>query len=251
MKKTIKLTNRKGEILAAILEFPEGPIAGYSVFAHCFTSNKNLSAVHTIGKLLTDNGIAVLRFDFTGLGESEGEFENTNFTTNTEDLLDACAFLKANYEAPKILIGHSLGGAAVLFSAKHIESLKAILTIGAPADPSHVSHLFEEHISSIEKEGEKLLSIGGRSFRIKKQFLDDIQSKKIEDATKGLNVPIMVIHSPQDEMVEISNAAKIYKAANHPKNFISLDNADHLLGSKIDSQFVGQMISSWTKRYLN
>lgn len=250
MKEKIKFKNNQGQMLAALLEMPTENPLGYAIFAHCFTCNKNLTAVRNIGKALNSKGIAVLRFDFTGLGESEGDFEDTNFTSNVEDLIAAANFLKTNYEAPKILIGHSLGGAAVLFATHQIPSIKAISTIGAPSNPDHISHLFSDNISEIIENGEAELSIGGRPFKIKEQFLNDIKSKKIETATATLNVPILIFHSPIDTIVEINNAAKIYKSAKHPKSFISLDKADHLLSNRDDSEFVGLMIAAWSKRYL-
>lgn len=250
MYQNIKFENNNGDQLAAILEIPESKIIGYAIFAHCFTCSKNLNAVRNIGKALVAKGIAVLRFDFTGLGESEGIFENSNFSSNVEDLVSAANFLTVHHQAPDILIGHSLGGAAVIFAAGKITSLKAIATIGAPANPGHVAHLFEHKKEEIKSEGVANVSIGGRSFKVKQQFLDDIQSKKIEEVTKNLRIPLMVLHSPSDTTVEISNAARIYKAAHHPKNFISLDKADHLLSNKDDSVFAGTMIATWASRYL-
>lgn len=246
----IKFQNKVGQSLAAILEMPNEKPIGYALFAHCFTCNKNLTAVRNIGKALNSQGIAVLRFDFTGLGESEGEFEDTNFSSNVDDIIAAADFLESNYEAPKIVIGHSLGGAAVLFATGKIKSIKAIATIGAPANPEHVSHIFNDSIREIEGKGEADMEIGGRPFKIKLQFLNDLRSQKLQDATSKLNVPILIFHSPIDSTVEIENAAKIYKAAKHPKSFVSLDQADHLLTNKEDSEFVGLMIASWSKRYL-
>jgi alpha/beta superfamily hydrolase len=250
MSEKIKFKNSQGQHLAALLELPNEKPLGYAIFAHCFTCNKNLTAVRNIGKALNSKGIAVFRFDFTGLGESEGDFEDTNFTSNVDDLNAAADFLKSNYEAPSILIGHSLGGAAVLFAKHQIPSIKAIVTIGAPANPSHISHLFSDSVSEIIENGIAELSIGGRPFKIKEHFLNDIKSQKIEVAIANLNVPIMIFHSPIDQTVEIDNAAKIYKTAKHPKSFISLDKADHLLSDKEDSEFVGLMIAAWSKRYL-
>lgn len=250
MREKIKFKNSQGQLLAALLELPDENPLGYAIFAHCFTCNKNLTAVRNIGKALNSKGIAVFRFDFTGLGESEGDFEDTNFTSNVDDLTAAADFLRTNYEAPSILIGHSLGGAAVLFAKHQIPSIKAVVTIGAPANPSHISHLFNDSVSEIIENGAAELSIGGRPFKIKEQFLNDIKSQKIEIAIANLNVPIMIFHSPIDQTVEIENAAKIYKTAKHPKSFISLDKADHLLSDKEDSEFVGLMIATWAKRYL-
>jgi putative redox protein len=246
----IKFKNSQGLELAAKLELPDGDIKAYAVFAHCFTCNKNLSAVRNIGRALNNCGIAVLRFDFTGLGESEGEFEHTNFSSNVEDLIFASQFLKVHYEAPIMLIGHSLGGAAVIFAAKQIDSIKAVATIGAPSSPKHVSHLFKHGLEEINDKGEALLEIGGREFKIQKHFLDDINEKNMTETIKSLRLPLLVLHSPQDTTVGIENAGQIFKDAWHPKSFISLDGADHLLSKKEDSIYVGKMISNWAERYI-
>jgi putative redox protein len=249
--KKVKFKNSQGLELAAKLEFPDGDIKAYAVFAHCFTCNKNLSAVRNIGRALNNCGIAVLRFDFTGLGESEGEFEHTNFSSNVEDLIFASQFLKDHYQAPSILIGHSLGGAAVIFAAKQIDSIKAVATIGAPSSPKHVSHLFKQGLEEINDKGEALLEIGGREFKIQKHFLDDINEKNMTETVRSLRLPLLVLHSPQDTTVGVENAAQIFKNAWHPKSFISLDGADHLLSKKEDSIYVGKMISNWVERYIN
>tara|TARA_B110000285_G_C15012737_1_gene557333 strand:- start:111 stop:875 length:765 start_codon:yes stop_codon:yes gene_type:complete len=246
----IKFANSKGQTLAAKLELPDDEPKGFALFAHCFTCNKNLTAVRNIGRALTKSGIAVLRFDFTGLGESEGDFESTNFSSNVEDLIAASNFLKENYSSPDILIGHSLGGAAVIFAAKHIESIKAVATIGAPSNPKHVSHLFKSGLEEIKEKGEATLMIGGREFKIQKHFLDDINEKNMDATVKNMNKALLVMHSPQDKTVGIENASQIYSAAWHPKSFISLDGADHLLSSQQDSIYVGNMIATWSKRYL-
>lgn len=247
----IKFINSEGYELAARIEFPEleSPI-GYALFAHCFTCNKNLTAVRNIGKALIDHGIAVLRFDFTGLGESEGDFENTNFSSNVQDLISAANFLEQNYQAPDILIGHSLGGAAVVFAANQLEKVKAVVTIGAPSNPKHVSHLLKNGMNEIKELGEAIVTIGGRDFKIKKQFLDDIQEKNMTESVKSMSKPLLVMHSPQDITVGIENAADIYKAGWHPKSFISLDGADHLLSKKEDSSYAGKMIAAWAERYI-
>jgi putative redox protein len=249
--KKVKFKNSQGLELAAKLEFPDGDIKAYAVFAHCFTCNKNLSAVRNIGRALNNCGIAVLRFDFTGLGESEGEFEHTNFSSNVEDLIFASQFLKDHYQAPSILIGHSLGGAAVIFAAKQIDSIKAVATIGAPSSPKHVSHLFKQGLEEINDKGEALLEIGGREFKIQKHFLNDINEKNMTETVRSLRLPLLVLHSPQDTTVGVENAAQIFKNAWHPKSFISLDGADHLLSKKEDSIYVGKMISNWVERYIN
>lgn len=248
----IKFNNEEGFELAARLELPEvDPPKGYALFAHCFTCNKNLTAVRNIGRALTDNGIAVLRFDFTGLGESEGDFENTNFSSNVEDLIAAAEFLKSNYEAPGILIGHSLGGAAVIFAANRMDYIKAVVTIGSPSNPKHVSHLLKNGMEQLQQSGEAMVSIGGREFKIKKQFLDDIQEKNMTETVKTMRKPLLVMHSPQDTTVGIENAEQIYKAGWHPKSFISLDGADHLLSNKEDSSYAGQIIATWSNRYIS
>ena len=246
----VKFENEKGQELAARLELPEGDPKGFALFAHCFTCNKNLTAVRNIGRSLTNAGIAVLRFDFTGLGESEGDFANTNFSSNVEDLVCAANFLAENYQAPKILIGHSLGGAAVIFAANKIESVQAVATIGAPSDPKHVAHLFASGIEEIEEKGEARLSIGGREFNIQKQFLDDINDKNMTATVRKMKKPLLVMHSPQDTTVGIENAANIYRDAWHPKSFITLDGADHLLTEKRDSLYAGTMIAAWSERYI-
>jgi len=248
--KKVKFKNSQGLELAAKLEFPDGDLKGYAIFAHCFTCNKNLSAVRNIGRALNNCGIAVLRFDFTGLGESEGEFEHTNFSSNVDDLIFASQFLEDNYEAPSILIGHSLGGAAVIFAAKQIKSIKAVATVGAPSSPKHVSNLFKHGIKEINNKGEAVLEIGGREFKIQKHFLDDINEKNMSETVKALRLPLLVLHSPQDSTVGIENAGHIFRDAWHPKSFVSLDGADHLLSNKEDSIYVGKMIANWSERYV-
>lgn len=248
----INFPNKNGQQLAARLELPSNQEAhNFAIFAHCFTCNKNLSAVRNIGRALNNKGIAVLRFDFTGLGESEGDFENTNFSSNIQDLIAAADYLTQHYKAPSILIGHSLGGAAVLFAGKQIESIKAVATIGAPSSPDHVQHLFKSDIEEIKKTGIAEILIGGRPFTVKKEFLDDIEAKSMEYTVKELRKPLLVIHSPQDNTVGIQNAKEIYHHAHHPKSFISIDGADHLLTSKKDSTYVGNVISGWVERYID
>jgi len=226
------------------------PIA-YAIFAHCFTCTKNLSAIGNISNALTKHRIAVLRFDFTGLGDSEGNFTDTNFSSNVSDLISAADYIVKNYTAPQILIGHSLGGAAALLAAGKIPSLKAVVTIGAPFEPSHIMKLIKDDVKKIEETGKATVSIGGRPFEIKKQFLDDLLENKEEDKITRLKTSLLILHSPQDKIVNINNAAKIYKAAGHPKSFITLDGADHLLSKKEDSYYVGEVISTWVKRYID
>ena len=253
MPKSQKITfdNDSGHELSAFLELPADtrPYA-YAIFAHVFTGNKSLTATRHIARGLTQNGIAVLRFDFTGLGESEGDFADTNFSSNVKDLLAAANFLEENYEAPSILIGHSLGGAAVIFASSQLDSIKAVATVGAPSDPEHVTHLLRDKVDDIIKLGKAKVNIGGRTFMIKKQFLEDLQNKNMFEILKQLKKPIMVLHSPQDNVVEIDNAAQIYHAAFHPKSFVSLDGADHMLTNKGDATYAGDMIANWVMRYI-
>ena len=247
----VRFTNNQGQQLAAYVDFPvDAKPKAYALFAHCFTCNKNLKAVNNISRALTSKGFAVLRFDFTGLGESEGDFEDTNFSSNVEDLIQAATFLEANYEAPAILIGHSLGGSAVLLAASQIPSVKAVATVGAPAEPEHVTKHFQDQLQEIEAKGEATVNLGGRNFTIKKQFLDNLERANLEDHVHNLKRPLLILHSPIDRVVGIDNAAKLYQYAQHPKSFISLDGADHLLMKKADSEYVGQLIASWSARYL-
>ena len=247
----VKFINANGYELSAILELPADtkPIA-YAVFAHVFTGNKSLTATRHIARGLTQNGVAVLRFDFTGLGESEGDFADTNFTSNVSDILAAAHYLEEHHEAPKILIGHSLGGAAVIFAASQLDSLSAVATVGAPSEPEHVTHLIQDKIDDIVAMGKANVNIGGRTFTIKKQFLDDLQSKDMFAILREMKLPLLVLHSPQDTVVTIENAAEIYKAAFHPKSFVSLDRADHMLSNKSDAAYAGDIIANWVKRYI-
>ncbi|MEM7660380.1 MAG: alpha/beta fold hydrolase [Bacteroidota bacterium] len=252
MKSTrLQFANRSGLLLSASLEMPPlSPPRAYAIFAHCFTCGKNLRAERNISLALTQQGYAVLRFDFSGLGESEGEFYETNFSTNVADILDAAAFLEKEYEAPKLLIGHSMGGAGVLMAAGKLASVLAVATIGAPAEPSHVRKLFETVENRIQAEGESQVLIAGRPFIIQKHFLEDIAKTDLQVAIKEMRKPLLVLHSPQDKVVEVENARNIYHAAHHPKSYLSLDGADHLMTETADSLYVGQMIGSWVDRYL-
>ena len=248
----VTFQNREGQNLVGRLELPVNRHPhNFVIFAHCFTCTKNLSAVRNIGKALTSNGFGVLRFDFTGLGESKGDFENTNFSGNVEDLIAAADYLKENYSAPTLLVGHSLGGTAVIFAAAQIPSIKALSTIGAPSHPMHVQKLLKSGLEEIEANGKAVVNLSGRDFTIKKQFLDDLETQPLTKILNGLRKPLLILHSPQDDTVGIKNAEEIYVAAHHPKSFVSLDGADHLLSSKADSQYAGEVISGWAKRYLN
>lgn len=247
----LTFTNDRGDELAARLERPDGPPTAYALFAHCFTCSKDLRAARTISKALCDRGFAVLRFDFTGLGESEGDFSDTNFSSNAQDLVAAAHFLDAQYEAPSLLIGHSLGGAAVLQAAHDMPSVQAIATIGAPAEPSHVMQLLDDEIDTIQSEGEASVTLAGRSFTIKKQFLDDLEAQHMRDTIGDLDRPLMIFHSPVDQTVGVENAAAIYQAAKHPKSYVSLDQADHLLTNPDDATYVAHVISALAVRYLD
>lgn len=222
----------------------------YAIFAHCFTCSKNFRAVSNISNTLSQLGVAVLSFDFTGLGNSKGEFEDTGFSSNVDDLIAAANFLEKNYEAPKLLIGHSLGGSAVIFAAAELDYVEAVVTIGSPANPRHVKKLFESDLETIKKEGSAKVNIGGRSFRIKKDFVDDLESKNLPELISGIRKSFLFLHSPQDSIVDISNAAELFQSAYHPKSFVSLDGADHLLSDDKESQYVGELISTWSKKYL-
>jgi putative redox protein len=248
----ISFLNSRNEKLSARLDLPEDeqPIA-YALFAHCFTCTKNIKAAVNIAAALNREKIAVLRFDFTGLGQSEGDFADTNFTTNVADLVAAAKFLEREYQAPQIIIGHSLGGAAILQAAAEINSLKAVVTIAAPHDPGHVTHLFAMMRDQIENNGAAEVNLAGRRFTIKKQFLEDLEMQQLDTHIKELKTALLVMHSPRDTTVAIDNAAKIYQAAKHPKSFVSLDDADHLLLHEKDSLYVGMMIAAWSRRYID
>lgn len=242
----------QGGSLAARLELPsQGEIKAYALFAHCFTCTKDIFAASRIAQTLADSGVAVLRFDFTGLGHSEGEFANSNFSSNVADLLCAASYLRENHEAPSLLIGHSLGGAAVLAAAGQVPEAKAVATIGAPADPSHVQHLFQASSAEIEAAGEAEVSIGGRSFRIQRQFLEDLEVQRLADSIAGLGKALIVFHAPRDATVGIENAGQIFGAAKHPKSFVSLDDADHLLSRKADARYVATVLAAWASRYID
>ncbi len=244
--------NADGKRLAARLDLPldENPTA-FAVFAHCFTCTKNFNAVVNINRALAMHGIAVLRFDFTGIGESEGDFSETSFSTNVADLISAAEFLKDAYEAPKLLIGHSLGGAAVIQAAKGIPSAEAVSTIAAPAELTGLLRFLDgPPLEKLEKDGEITINISGRNFKIKKRFLDDLRQDNMDEAIHALRQPFLIFHSPVDQIVSIDQAAKIFTAARHPKSFISLDKADHLLSNREDSLYVGLVLAAWASKYL-
>jgi putative redox protein len=243
--------NARGEKLSALLDRPAGTPIAYALFAHCFTCGKDNLAAKRIAEGLTERGIAVLRFDFTGLGASEGEFANTNFSSNVADLVAAANHMRVMFKAPAILIGHSLGGAAVLCAAGELPEARAVVTIGAPADPAHVIGLFEQHVPDIHAQGEVEVKLAGRPFRIRREFLDDIAGQKMKDAVAGLRKALLVMHAPTDDTVGIDNASAIFLAARHPKSFVSLDGADHLISKRSDAVYAADVIAAWSERYLD
>ena len=246
----INFPGHDGDELAGLLELRGREPRAFALFAHCFTCSKDIAAASRMTRALAARGIAALRFDFTGLGNSDGDFANTNFTSNLEDLIAAVDFLAAHYRAPQLLIGHSLGGAAVLAAASQLESVSAVVTIGAPATAAHLEHLIDKHWGDINAQDEALIELGGRQFTIKKQFLDDIDSHNNTDHIGRLGKALLIMHSPIDTIVSIDEAMKIYDAARHPKSFVSLDKADHLLSRAEDSNYAAEVIASWAARYL-
>ncbi len=247
----IEFVGSDGATLAGRLDWPEGNPVAFALWAHCFSCTKDVFAASRVANGLAAHGIAVLRFDFTGLGASDGDFANTNFSSNIDDLIAAANYMRKNLDAPSILIGHSLGGAAVLAAAPKIPEAKAVCTIGAPADPNHVAHHFLDSREEIEKVGEAEVLLGGRPFRIKQQFLEDIANQKLLETIKTMKRALLVFHSPIDSVVGIDNASQIFQAAKHPKSFVSLDNADHLLSGKSDASFVADVIAAWARRIIS
>ncbi|KMW57161.1 OsmC-like family protein [Candidatus Rhodobacter oscarellae] len=246
----VTFKGHSGDMLSARLDLPEGPHLGTALFAHCFTCGKDIPAARRIAGRLAGMGLAVLRFDFTGLGHSEGEFENTSFTSNVSDLVQAADYLAARGMAPGIIIGHSLGGAAVLRAAGQIDSLKAVVTIGAPYDPEHVTHNFSDALPDIIAKGAAEVNLGGRPFRIGRDFVRDVQEEKLAPAIGGLHRALLVMHAPRDSIVSVDNAANIFMAAKHPKSFVTLDNADHLITRKEDAEYAAEVIAAWAGKYL-
>lgn len=243
--------NAKGEKLSAVLDLPLGKPTAYALLAHCFTCGKDNLAAKRIAERLAICGIAVLRFDFTGLGGSEGEFANTHFSSNVDDLVAAADHLRTEYAAPAILIGHSLGGCAVLAASHRIAEARAVVTIAAPYDPSHVVGLFKDHVDTIHAQGEVEVQLAGRPFNIKREFLNDVAEKKLQECLATLHKALLVFHSPTDDVVGIDNASHIFVAAKHPKSFVSLAGADHLLSQKSDAVYVANVIAAWAERYLD
>jgi len=246
----LNIQNKKGHKLQAFLELPaDQKPQYYAVFAHCFTCSSALGAVKNISRSLTSHGFGVVRFDFTGLGRSEGEFTESYFSANVDDLIAVNDYLKVHYQAPSLLVGHSLGGAAVIVAASILENIKAVATVGAPATVSHVTHLFSHGIEEVKEKGEVEVNIGGRPFKINEEFVEDFGKIDLPEITKNLRKPLLIMHAPFDQIVDIDNAHKLYHGAHHPKSFVSLDDADHLLSNSKDSLYVGNVIGTWVQRY--
>jgi uncharacterized OsmC-like protein/alpha/beta superfamily hydrolase len=246
----VEFAGSLGNTLAARLDLPSVKPRAYALFAHCFTCSKDIFAASRISAALAEHGVATLRFDFTGLGASEGEFANTNFSSNVEDLVAAAEWLRETRSAPALLVGHSLGGAAVLAAAGHVPEAHLVATIGAPADAEHVIENFSAHLDQIEQTGQAEVSLAGRPFTIRKQFLDDVRGVDLARKIARLKRALVVFHAPLDQTVGIDNASKIFSAAKHPKSFVSLDGADHLLTRKQDAVFVANTLAAWVERVL-
>jgi putative redox protein len=240
----------QGAMLAARLDAPDGPIRTHALFAHCFTCNKDIFAASRISQALVEHGIAVLRFDFTGLGHSEGEFANTNFSSNIADLIAAADWMRREHRAPSLLVGHSLGGAAVLAAAGDVPEVRAVATIGAPRDPSHVAGLFRDRLPEIEAHGEAEVQLAGRPFRIRREFLVDAAEQNLREKLRQLGRALLILHAPEDTTVGIGNATGIFVNAQHPKSFVSLAGADHLLTRRADAVYAANMIAAWSQRYV-
>ena len=247
----IEFAGHSGQTLAARLDLPDDEPRAYALFAHCFTCSKDLAAARRVSTQLTQSGVAVLRFDFTGLGHSEGEFANTHFSSNVDDLMLAAQWLRENRAAPEILVGHSLGGAAVIAAAPDLPEVRAVATIGAPADPEHVLKNFGAALDVIRSDGEAEVSLAGRRFRIRREFIEDAEVRKLESALGRLGAALLVLHAPRDEIVGIENASQIFLAARHPKSFVSLDDADHLVTGEADAAYAADVIAAWASRYVS
>ncbi len=247
----INFTNKHGEMLSGRLDLPANQVPhNFAIFAHCFTCTKDFSAVRNVSKALASEGFGVLRFDFTGLGDSDGDFADTNFSSNVSDLVCAANFLAKEYKAPSLLVGHSLGGAAAIFATAELDSILAVATIGAPSNPVHVKKQFGSQAEAVTKQGEAVVKLAGRDFTFKKQFFDDLESVSLPEAAKNVEAALLIFHSPQDATVSIKNAEEIYHVARHPKSFVTLDGSEHLLIDKQNAAYVGKVIAGWAGRYI-
>ncbi|ANH60914.1 bifunctional alpha/beta hydrolase/OsmC family protein [Dokdonia donghaensis] len=247
----INFTNAHGEILAGRLDLPANQDPhNFAIFAHCFTCTKDFSAVRNVSRALASQGFGVLRFDFTGLGDSDGDFADTNFSSNVDDLISAADFLAKEYKAPSLLVGHSLGGAAAIFAGGKIDTIKAVATIGAPSNPVHVQKQLGSQLSVIKDKGQANVKLAGRDFTFKKQFIDNLEENSCVEAARNLHEALLILHSPQDATVSIKNAEEIYHAAHHPKSFVTLDGSEHLLIDKENAAYVGKIIAGWAARYI-
>lgn len=249
-QRRLRFPGSQGYELSGQLDIPEGDPLGYAVLAHCFTCSKNFKATAHIGRALVDSGLGVLRFDFTGLGESDGDFAETNLSSNVEDLVAASRYLEREFQAPRLLLGHSLGGAAVLRAAPRIEACTAVVTLATPADPGHLARLLASSHQELETSGEAEITIGGRPYRIRAHFLEDLRNHPLPDEIANLGRALLIMHSPVDEVVQIEHAARLFRAARHPKSFVSLDRADHLLSDPEDGRYAGSIAACWAHRYV-
>jgi putative redox protein len=247
----VEFPGSQGEPLAGRLELPPGTPRAWAIFAHCFTCSKDSTAATRIARALCRRGFGVLRFDFTGLGGSGGDFANTSFTSNVEDLEAAAAWMRAAGRAPSLLVGHSLGGTAMLAAAPRIEESRAVVTINSPAEPAHLRELLRDDEERIQREGSAQVSLGGREFRIRRELLLDLERTRLSDRLDRLGRALLVLHSPQDRIVAVDQARRIFEAARHPKSFVTLDGADHLLGRREDAEYAGEVIAAWSTRYLD
>lgn len=246
----VEFPGSQGHALAGRLDTPDGPVRAWAVFAHCFTCSKDTKAAAYVAQALAEDGYGVLRFDFTGLGGSGGDFANTHFSSNVDDLVAAADWLRERHGPPALLIGHSLGGAAVLAAASRVADARAVVTLGAPFDPAHVTHQFGAGLQVIETEGQAQVQLGGRPFTIRRSFIDDVNGQAQAERIRALRCALMVMHAPGDSVVEMDNARRIFEAARHPKSFVALDGADHLLTRAADAHFAARVVAAWASRYL-
>ena len=249
-REKFSFTNNDGDTLDGLIERAHGEVKAWVLFAHCFTCSKNIGAATRISRYLAARGFGVLRFDFTGLGNSEGDFANTNFSSNIDDLLAAAEAMIESDRAPALLVGHSLGGAAVLAAAPHIDTCRAVATVGAPSEPAHVTHLFADAREALARDGVARVRLGQREFTVARQFIEDLERHALQEQLPELGRALLIMHSPSDDVVEIEHARRIYESAQHPKSFVSLENADHLLSDPRDAEYVAELLAAWASRYL-